>query len=262
MEIGVSAPLVYNHTKEINTSNNVFYKHCHDYYEIIYIIDGNAKVNIDGKIYTANSNTAVFICPFQYHFFELSSTVYDRIVIRFSDSLLPKPVEHDFSQKTKSIAVTKNQEVLNILHNVYYAIKKIPSEYGEDLINCYIKELLYFLYLHSEELSGIDEYADENEKTIAKIIEYIDEHISEKITLSDISENMFMSVSGLCHTFKAAMQTSILQYINQHKIAYANKLILSGKKLSEVYYLCGFESYSGFLKAYKKYNRSHDETVF
>jgi len=262
METGRIAPLLYNHTKEINASNSVFYKHCHDYYEIIYIIEGNAIVNIDGKKYAVDSNTAVFIRPTQYHFFELSSTVYERIVIRFFDFFLPAPISKDFHSVTEKIAVTKNRDVLNILYNVAYTIKKVPSEYRDDLINCYIKELLYFLYLHANEFTGMEEFVTESKKNIARIIGYIDEHITEKITLDDIAKSMFMSVSGVCHTFKSVMQTSILQYINQRKIVYANRLLLSGKKLSEVYYLCGYESYSGFLKAYKKYNQSGKNSSF
>ena len=83
-------------------------------------------------------------------------------------------------------------------------------------------------------------------------IEYIDEHLCEKIYLDDLAKHTFRSKSSFCHLFESKMKITPKQYILQKKLALANKMIKEGIPATEVAKQIGYENYSNFYRAYKK----------
>ena len=83
-----------------------------------------------------------------------------------------------------------------------------------------------------------------------KIEEFIDEHITEELSLDIIAENFGMSKHYLCHIFKKNMGYTVLQYIKHKRLCLAKKYYISGLNLLDVAMLAGFKSYSNFYRAY------------
>lgn len=89
--------------------------------------------------------------------------------------------------------------------------------------------------------------------TVHKILQYISGGLTKKITLNDLSKELFLTPSYISTLFKKEMGLNITEYINMRRIVLAKKLILSGDKISSLYLECGFENYSTFYRAFSKY---------
>ena len=81
---------------------------------------------------------------------------------------------------------------------------------------------------------------------------YIEENLSERITVEDIANHVSLSASRLHHIFKYETGISILKYINKKRLAKAKELLKTGDAIVNIYHKCGFQDYSSFLRAYKK----------
>lgn len=53
--------------------------------------------------------------------------------------------------------------------------------------------------------------------------------------------------------FKQEMKVSVMEYVRERKLIYATREILNGNKILDVAIEYGWESHSGFIKAFKSY---------
>jgi len=91
--------------------------------------------------------------------------------------------------------------------------------------------------------------------TIDKTIAYINENISEKITIDDICKELHINKYYLCHLFKKITNMSIFEYIRERRLSIAKKLLISDFELpiSEIAMRSGFSSFSYFNQTFKIY---------
>lgn len=90
--------------------------------------------------------------------------------------------------------------------------------------------------------------------TVYKILKFVDENISCRLTVSRVAEEFLYSVSYISHLFKKETGVSLQSYIISKKIDYA-KSLLSDKNvmLIEVAAKCGYKSVPSFCRLFRKY---------
>lgn len=94
---------------------------------------------------------------------------------------------------------------------------------------------------------------DGGSKNVKKVILYISENFSEKISLNDISEKLEINKFTLAREFKALTNKTIFEYINIFRCLEAEKLIKNGLRIKEAAKNCGFNNFSYFTKTFKYY---------
>ncbi|WP_053984523.1 helix-turn-helix transcriptional regulator [Niameybacter massiliensis] len=91
-------------------------------------------------------------------------------------------------------------------------------------------------------------------KRLNRIINYIEEHYSEKINLQDIAKQEGLSISFLSHFIKDNINYSFQEYLTLVRFNHARQLILTtNMKLVDVCYQCGFSDYRYLNQAFAKY---------
>ncbi len=94
------------------------------------------------------------------------------------------------------------------------------------------------------------------ETRINKVCTYIQNHYSERISLQQVSELVFMTESNFCKFFKKATSTTFSDYVNDLRINEAcHLLIYSEDNISKIAQDCGFESLSYFNRVFLKKKR-------
>ena len=90
--------------------------------------------------------------------------------------------------------------------------------------------------------------------TVYNIIKYIDNNMSEKLTVNSIAKKFSYSNEYISHLFKEKTGVSLKKYIIAMKMKYAQSLISEKKcSLSEISELMGYGSIQAFCKAFKNY---------
>ena len=88
---------------------------------------------------------------------------------------------------------------------------------------------------------------------INKAIQYINEHISEQITIDGICTHSHVSKYYLCREFKKATGVTVMEYVLKTRIALAKDMLENkSMSVSAVSDCCGFSSVSYFCRAFKK----------
>jgi len=116
----------------------------------------------------------------------------------------------------------------------------------DKVIDAVLIEILYLL--NSASLSEGDR--KKVNETVAGILRYINEHLSDSLTLNEIAETFYISKYHLCHIFKKSTGFSIKDYIIQKRILLVQSLCQNGMRISEAAAQAGFGNYSNFYRIY------------
>ncbi|MDQ0967088.1 AraC-like DNA-binding protein [Flavobacterium sp. W4I14] len=85
-----------------------------------------------------------------------------------------------------------------------------------------------------------------------KILKYVFDNFNKEILLVDAAEMTNMNKQAFCRYFKNRTQKTFVTFVNEVRIGHACKLIAeSDHQISEMAYICGFNSLSNFNKFFK-----------
>lgn len=237
--------------------------HIHDCYEIYYSISGGKQFLIDNRFYDINPGDLFIINQFESHYLtQINNMVHERIIISIHPDFLKEistiqtDLSYCFTERNQvfnhRISLNKEQQ-----HRFLYFIGKITTsnEFGSDIIErvafMEMMVMLNSLFINNHSSETADSNFQYNQQ-VQEIISYINQHITEPITVEQLAEQFYLSTSYICRIFKATTGTTINKYINARRITIAKSLLTMGLGVSEVCEKCGFNDYSNFLKAFTK----------
>lgn len=83
-------------------------------------------------------------------------------------------------------------------------------------------------------------------------IEFIEDHIREKLTLEMVARHAGYSQYHFCRVFEKCQDMPVMEYIRKRRLSLAAVELFSGKKIIDLAVEYGFETPSGFAKAFRK----------
>jgi len=85
------------------------------------------------------------------------------------------------------------------------------------------------------------------------ILEYIDENINGEINAGILAARAGFSEYHFCHVFRWCIGYSVMEYVRNRKLAFATAQLSENRKVIDIAMDYGFETHSGFTKAFKRY---------
>ena len=107
-------------------------------------------------------------------------------------------------------------------------------------------------------------------KPVVQTMEYIISHLSEDLHLSDLADNVTLSVTGLCKLFKAETGMTLNEYLTTQRCKKAADLLSQTDfQIQEIGSHVGYNDNNYFVKVFKKvynctpsqYRKKHKETA-
>lgn len=89
-------------------------------------------------------------------------------------------------------------------------------------------------------------------KTIKDSVDYIETHIKESLTAQQIARDAGYSLSHFCRLFAKERGISVMDYVRGRRLSLARMELLAGRKILDTALDYGFETASGFTKAFRK----------
>lgn len=238
--------------------------HFHDFHKILIHLSGNTSYSIEGQTFDLQADDIVFVSAGEVHrpIFHDNST-YERIIIYVSKEFLDEYSRegNDLSYCFRN-AIENNSHVLRLRafknSRVAASVSKLINNLGVD---AYANELLmqvlfleFMVELNRAALSNEVEYLSTSYSgsKINPIIQYINEHLNEPLSVDGIASIFYLSRYHLMHTFKEETGYTIGNYITMKRLSVAQGLIDSGVPIASASEQAGFGTYSTFLRAYKK----------
>ncbi len=97
----------------------------------------------------------------------------------------------------------------------------------------------------------------ENDQSLGQMVKnYIDNNLSRKITLADLSWNLHCSTVTLTEHFRQEFHMTIMQYVVEKRMQLAEKLLQEDTSVTEAALLCGFSDVEYFSRCFRNYHGS------
>lgn len=87
---------------------------------------------------------------------------------------------------------------------------------------------------------------------INESLRYIEEHLEENLTVAEFAEQAGYSESAFSRIFRREMGCSVLEHVRRRKLLKASELILNGTKVIDAAFQYGWQTHSGFTKAFRQ----------
>lgn len=119
-------------------------------------------------------------------------------------------------------------------------------------------ELIKLIESFLEQVESLIDVQSEKKNLIIldKVIEYVQEHYNEELTLTEISEKLHLNYYYLSSYFKNQTNENLTSYINNVRIQKAKQLLLDNNlNIAEVSKQVGFTDHNYFSKVFKKYTK-------
>ena len=236
--------------------------HWHVECEIIQVLTGTLTLYLDDEELTVSPGESVFIESGVVHGGTPYNCIYECIVFQ-RDALLPRGAlcSHELYPLSSHQVILKrhfgtdDQDFLKISRHLFRSMQKKTS--GSELTALGILYELYGIVLQKQ----LYVLAEPSTKRTPKkldllkcILEYIELHYGENISLDELSGIADMSPKYFCRFFHAMAHRSPIDYLNYYRIERACCLLENDSvSITEIAYDCGFSDTSYFIRTFKKY---------
>ncbi len=235
--------------------------HCHNIYEIYYFIEGEADYLVEGHEYHPTPHSLLLISPNVFHGVKVNSTKpYRRYALHFDPEILSLERRHLLLSAFPSIEKYSGKEVFYPdtehyrIHSFFQSIadcSTLPPNLQINLLPIYMEALLSQIMLMCIANPAAVEH--NSSKTVTNIIAHLNKHLTEPISLDQISEIFFISKHHLNKVFRKATGTTVGDYLLYKRIIYAQQLLINGYNAGQAASEAGFGDYSSFYRAYSKF---------
>ena len=222
-----------------------FAKHYHDFYELLYFAAGECEFVMEDVHCRLTAGDVVFILPGEHHYLTYGAEKIpcESWSLKFGEKQMPAFLISRLSAKDKFYTVT--DEMKRIFAEIDAVAEREDKDERGVLAGVKLVELLILL---SRAECGSKPL--KKNKTIARVVEYVDAHIREPLTLSRICSDLGFSSSYLSNKFSGYMKVSLIQYVRIKKIVAAHRCIVFGERPTRAAKEFGFADYSTFYRAY------------
>lgn len=232
-----------NYNYNIFIYDNVEWQlHFHKNFEIVYVMDGEAVANIGGSETVMTKNQFAIVLPNQIHSY---STAYQSKVWIgvFSEDFISTFSKTVVNKKSDNQIFYCNDAELTYLKDALLTD-------GEKNI-LLLKACLYMLCNRFLNEVRLVEASSKNIDTAHIIIEYVEKHFKENISLESISQELGYEYHYVSHFFQKMFHMNFKKFLNQYRFEYAKNLIINtDKKLSDIALESGFGSIRNFNRIY------------
>lgn len=220
--------------------------HFHKNTELLYITDGEYTCTINGETYTVTQNEICFISPLKIHSANAKEGCKGYLVMS-SDKLLS-----DFSSifKNSAFPVVLGDKEFN-KQRILPFIESIKPPYTP-FIEKGVVNYVFGLLLSRYDLEPCT--SDKNSDAVVKIVQYIDDHYAEKLTLEGVAEKLGYSKFYFSRLFNRIIKKSFTDYVN---LVRTEKFLskyrdAKSQTVTTLFYDCGFDSPTTFYRNFKK----------
>lgn len=228
--------------------------HSHSYYEIYLLLRGSRKILFSDTVIDVSCGSCVVIPPFVMH--KTEGGPFMRALIYLGGENLSKSAR-DILARCYEKRVLKLTEggmaKLTGLFNELIALEGAVGEANDDA-----RSAITGYFIHS---LGIAERGSQGTvpkrklpESVSSAIEIMNKRFAQKLTLSGICEELYISEGALCEAFKRHIGTTVGEYLTTLRISKAKELLFDTRlSLEAIAEAVGFSSANYLGLVFKKH---------
>jgi AraC-like DNA-binding protein len=244
---------------EFNSSVNIF-PHVHNCYELIHFVNFSGRYSVEGNIYEITNNDILITNPNEMHIALLPpDTLFENRQFRLKEAFLAEFIVDNYdpfkvlkfrelgSQNRIDASMVEQYHLDDLFSQItYYHENSLPES------KSMIKALSLQLLTHVNNIVTVTPKKGDTHNFIQDILVYINNNLTEKITLDLLQEKFSISKYYISRSFKKQIGYTLVEYLTTKRILLAKELILNGMYANDAALEVGFLDYSNFYRAFKQ----------
>ena len=147
----------------------------------------------------------------------------------------------------------ENAKEKEIIEKIKSSFEIEKGEFYEVRIRSVLSDIWCDIFEHTEYERLYGKKQDKGGERIKGMMIYIQNHYSEKISVSDIAKNFYISERNCYRIFKECLNMTPQEYIRNYRIQKSCELLAkSSTGIGDIGYMCGLGSSSYFGKVFKE----------
>ena len=232
--------------------------HSHDYYEVNLIWGGSMHYLVGERPYHLTNGDILLLAPGQEHCRdpEAEQGACERVVLWLDQASLQQfcafGVDPSECFKDSSCLRFDDVQTMRIGELLDRCIRENESEeFGASMMadTAMIQAMILINRLHRK--TAQSERRGQSGTLVGRVLEYINNHFSEELTLDILAARFFISKYHLSREFGRIVGIPVHRYIIQKRLVVAKQMLSEGRPSSMGYQHCGFGDYSNFYRAFR-----------
>lgn len=237
--------------------------HTHDYYEFYLFLEGDLDLEISGHARPLHPGDMVLVPPGVSHhaLMHSSDRPYRRFVLwvsqEYAARLLKESPDYVFLMQRAATSSRcyyhfHEAEFSSIQSRLIRLLEEFHSNrYGRNAaVYLALNDLLLYMnrIIYEREHPVVSGSGD----LIQEITLFIDEHLTEDLSLDVLADHVCLSKYYIAHYFKDSLGISIHQYITKKRLQSCSEAIAAGSDITRTFDEYGFRDYSSFYRMFRK----------
>ena len=237
--------------------------HQHDFYELCLIWSGSMYYRVDGQVYHLTNGDILMVAPGEYHQAEpeQEQPACERLVLRMEKGNLHlfrafgfDPTSCFGGEPAGRIRCLRfdDEVTVRIGELLDRCLRESASEeFGAGMMadTYMVQSMILVNRLYRRNIRG--QRRDRSGTLVNSVIEYINNHYTEELSLDSLAGRFFISKYHLSREFGRITGISVHRYITQKRLVVAKQMLSEGRPSSAGYQHCGFGDYSNFYRAFR-----------
>ncbi len=235
----------------------------HFEYELIFVIEGQARAQIGHKQYTLQPGSLLVISSLERHSFIAASYPYVRYIFSVSSGLLLSAIPDMklislFTQRPRdfchviSLKGPSYQRVLGLFASMSDEFAQQQPFFAEQSA-AFLLTLLIMLYRETPHAFPSHTTRPSTDAVISAQC-CIHEHFDQKITLQEIADQNFISRHALSLAFHDLVGLPFKEYLVRFRLTEAKKrLLTTNRSVEQIAQEVGYPNVNNFIQIFKRY---------
>jgi AraC-like DNA-binding protein/mannose-6-phosphate isomerase-like protein (cupin superfamily) len=230
--------------------------HWHDFYELVYVVDGRAEHVVNGVAELVHPGTVFLLTPTDFHALRATSdqplTCYNVVIdVRVADRLLDEVLPGARGWPPCAVdgwtAATSDFERL---WRESQSARPGAAALIESVVACALIELCRSWQSQN---GFTPEPPSDVAADLRRAVVFVDRHFREPLALADVAAQAHLSPNYFSERFRQATGSSFQTYLQARRLRFARTLLASTDLgVTEVCHAAGFQSPSHFGRAYRR----------
>lgn len=260
-------PFRISYERLSNFETGSFSWHWHPEIELTLVREGSISYQVNEKIYPLRAAQGLFCNSNMLHTGHrlesedcsyLSITFHPRLLYGYHSSIMENKYVHSIlnSPACSSICFTPDipwqKHVLELIEHIRL-LSATPPHSGELQIQIALMTIWQEIFDHAEVTENENQKPNKDTTRIRQIIEYIQMHYQENITLEQLSNHVHLCSNETCRMFKRCMKQTIFDYLIHYRIERSLEYIQqTDMSITQISDLVGFATPNYFSRVFKK----------
>lgn len=243
--------------------------HAHPELELVLVLEGYGKRIIGDKIEPFESGDMVFIGANVPHiwlsdsaFYKEDSNLQSKVIVTYFDPGIFQQmfdslkefqgIKEMFAQASKGIKI--HGETKRVIADT---LLSLMSKEGFEKVEALLR-IMHLISTSSEKsfivTSEVNDLQVQYSDRMIDIINFLKNNLHEQISLKQVADIACLTEQSFCRYFRKRTKMSFSQYLLDLRMTNARKILLElDKPISDIAYLCGYNSSSHFCKVFRDF---------